>query len=269
MQPQELAEKYRQALFEFRHGRNKNAVALCATVLEHAPKFADAFYLLGRIGHASGQLETAKELLERAIALDGGTANFHYVLGLVCEGLDDAEGAVQSFLRTAELCGSVVRDRPEDAPALFLSGLIAHKIGQHDVAWSLVAQARALDASLEDIAFALARIARARGREDDALSACLDVFVGEELDAVALAQCRELLAPVLEAEGCAERLDAATERFGALKPAVLREVAAVSVQLELVDVARAILLRSIRIAPSARSLSLLATCERLARRPRG
>lgn len=85
-------------------------LAACVTTTSgqapSAPSGTDAaqYNLSLGVGYLrQGNLEAAKDKLERAIAQDGGLATAHSALGLVYERLEDLDGAEQQYRRAAQL----------------------------------------------------------------------------------------------------------------------------------------------------------------------
>ena len=54
----------------YAQGRYAETEALCRQILNVLPDHADATHLLGMCAHDGGRLEEARQLIERAIALD-------------------------------------------------------------------------------------------------------------------------------------------------------------------------------------------------------
>jgi predicted O-linked N-acetylglucosamine transferase (SPINDLY family) len=69
------------ALAAYREGRHADAQSLCVRVLQDLPHYFDAMHLLGVSALECGRFEEAKQILERAVALDQCSADAHSNLG--------------------------------------------------------------------------------------------------------------------------------------------------------------------------------------------
>ena len=81
------------ALTAYREGRHADAQLLCRRVLQDLPDHFDATHLLGVSLLECGRLEEAKQILERAVALDQGSADAHCNLGFLLFNLKRYEEA--------------------------------------------------------------------------------------------------------------------------------------------------------------------------------
>jgi predicted O-linked N-acetylglucosamine transferase (SPINDLY family) len=69
------------AFAAYREGRHTDAQTLCRRVLQDLPHYFDAVHLLGVSVLECGRFEEAKQILDRAVALDQGSADAHSNLG--------------------------------------------------------------------------------------------------------------------------------------------------------------------------------------------
>jgi predicted O-linked N-acetylglucosamine transferase (SPINDLY family) len=69
------------AFAAYREGRHADVQALCLRALQDLPHYFDAMHLLGVSVLECGQFEEAKQILERAVVLDQGSADAHSNLG--------------------------------------------------------------------------------------------------------------------------------------------------------------------------------------------
>jgi predicted O-linked N-acetylglucosamine transferase (SPINDLY family) len=75
------AEVLLTAFAAYREGRHTDVQSLCRRVLENLPDFFDAVHLLGVSVLECGRFDEAKQILERAVALNRGSADAHSNLG--------------------------------------------------------------------------------------------------------------------------------------------------------------------------------------------
>jgi len=97
MQPEDGAEGellLAEAHREVQQGRMDRAEALCARVLDAAPRHAGALHLMGAIAGQTGRNEEAVDLLERVLALDPADAMVHTNLAVALHGLGRSEEAL-------------------------------------------------------------------------------------------------------------------------------------------------------------------------------
>jgi Flp pilus assembly protein TadD len=92
---QVLAGTIRDALGRHQAGRLSEAELIYRQVLEVDPDNADCLHLLGMIAYQTGQLETAADLIGKAIAIHETAASYHSNLGnvLQAQGKPDEAGA--------------------------------------------------------------------------------------------------------------------------------------------------------------------------------
>lgn len=91
------------AQVEERVGDVEAAAARARRVLDAAPDHAGALLVMGRVQASSGDFESARALLESAVARDPDSKKAHYQLSLACARLRDRECAERHLARYQEL----------------------------------------------------------------------------------------------------------------------------------------------------------------------
>jgi predicted O-linked N-acetylglucosamine transferase (SPINDLY family) len=91
------------ALEHHEAGRRREAEALYRKVLALQPRDAEALHLLGVLAYDDGRLDTALDLIGKAIAINATVASFHCNLGNTLRGLGRLDPAVASFRRALAL----------------------------------------------------------------------------------------------------------------------------------------------------------------------
>lgn len=86
-------------------------------ILEQRPECADAWNLLGVIAHQCNQSPLAVELMQQAIQLDAGQANFHFNLAVALQSADNLPQAAHHYRATLKL-------QPEHSGALENLGVL-------------------------------------------------------------------------------------------------------------------------------------------------
>jgi len=84
-------------------GRAAEAAALYQQILADEPRNTDALYLYGVLARQAQQPEVAVDVLQRAIALKPGVAQFHNHLGEALLDLGDRHRARAAFMRALKL----------------------------------------------------------------------------------------------------------------------------------------------------------------------
>jgi len=85
-----------------RQGDLRGARRAFRRVTELEADYVDGWVNLGRVALAEGNLDAAREVLDRALVLDGALARAHYFRGLVDKELGEYDAALDHFMRTAE-----------------------------------------------------------------------------------------------------------------------------------------------------------------------
>jgi predicted O-linked N-acetylglucosamine transferase (SPINDLY family) len=98
-----VAEAIDAAIALHRQGRLNEAEVLYRRVLEADAKQADALYLLGRLELQRGNFETARTLVQMAIAVDPSAASFHNCLGDAWRGVNDYGRALSAYREAVRL----------------------------------------------------------------------------------------------------------------------------------------------------------------------
>ncbi|WP_024517849.1 tetratricopeptide repeat protein [Bradyrhizobium sp. Tv2a-2] len=91
------------ALAAYRERRHADLQSLCRWVLQDVPNYFDAMHLLGVSVLECGRLEEARQILERAVALDQNSAEAHGNLGFVLFSLQRYEEARISLEKSVAL----------------------------------------------------------------------------------------------------------------------------------------------------------------------
>lgn len=152
------------ALRDHQDGKLDAAIAAYRGIIDRAPDTADAWHLLGVALHQTGDPQTARRLIETAIALDGSVADYHNNLGMVLLALDESEAAERS-LRQA------VRVQPMHGKALAnLAGALRAR-GRLDEAFDLAARAVAAAPRDPEVHNNLGNVLKDDARVADALGA--------------------------------------------------------------------------------------------------
>jgi len=99
----EVDEKLESALACHQRGELAEAAELYRQVLRLNPDKADGLYLFGCLAYQTGNWEAARGLLNRAVAVAGEQAEYHYALALALSALNDREGAIASYQRVIEV----------------------------------------------------------------------------------------------------------------------------------------------------------------------
>ena len=96
-----------------------------ASTYQRDPDNADALNHLGVLAAQGGHPRDAKDLLAKAIAIDGMNPVFHYNLGLVYQGLGERDGAIASYERGALLkrhCEAKLKDAQQKVDKIVAAG---------------------------------------------------------------------------------------------------------------------------------------------------
>jgi len=96
-------EKLDSALASHRRGELSEAAELYRQLLRLNPENADGLYLFGCLAFQTRNFEAARTLLNRAIAVAPGQAEYHHALALALSALNDHAGAIASYQRVIEL----------------------------------------------------------------------------------------------------------------------------------------------------------------------
>jgi len=96
-QPEQVAAPYYLSLTYSHLGENGEAEALLRSVLKSHPEHAPSCAKLGTILLAEHHYAEAQEYLERAVALDSGSADTHYQLYVLFRSLGKSEEAQQHY----------------------------------------------------------------------------------------------------------------------------------------------------------------------------
>ena len=110
-------------------GRDAEALTLCDHLLEQQPAHPRLLHLKGVLALRGGDAQAAKELIRRAIVIDGAPHIFHFNLG-------NALALNAEHTAAASAYGESARLKPDHIPSLFNLGKSLLEIKQHDQAIS-------------------------------------------------------------------------------------------------------------------------------------
>ncbi len=194
------SDLFEEAVRHHQAGQAEQAGALYRRVLALEPRHADALHLSGLLAFEAGRHAEGKELIGRAIRIDGARAPFHLNLGHVLAALrqhDEAAGAYRSAIRL----------RPDYLPAHLGLGNALQDAGRPAQAVLAYEAAIRIEPGFADAHANLGVALRKLGRLDDALAA-LDAAIRLRPDAAAT---HFNLANALAVSG---RLDEAIDAYG-------------------------------------------------------
>ena len=106
-------------------GRDTEAAAICDEMLAATPDQPRILHLKGVLALRAGDVRTAQELIERAIARDPATHLYRFNLGNVLLAAGEITAAAAAF-------GEAVRLKPDHAPSLFNLGKAQRELKRHD-----------------------------------------------------------------------------------------------------------------------------------------
>jgi len=188
----------------FRHqqaGRLSDAERGYRRILELEPRNANALHLLGMIGFQTGRNAMAVDLIEQAIAIEGGNAQFHLNLGNLQQARGDLEAAIASYRRALAL-------HPNSAAAWSNLGEALKSQGKLEEAAASLERALALEPQLAVAHSNLGNVRQAEGQLEAALQ-CYERALSLDPDlAMAYANMgnlRETQGKLREAAACYER----------------------------------------------------------------
>ena len=156
---------------QFEQGQVKRALATTENVLQNSPTYAPAHVLLGSIYLEQDRLAAAKEAFTRATALDPGSGEAHYGLGVLAERRQQLEVALEHYqtawqsqpdkpmyllavvdtqVAMGDVAGALARlegalGQVEENPSLYLTaGRLCMQLGQRERAVAFYREARLL-----------------------------------------------------------------------------------------------------------------------------
>ncbi|HET9701965.1 MAG TPA: tetratricopeptide repeat protein [Burkholderiales bacterium] len=132
------------------------AQSMYAMLLQEQPGNAHALHYLGIIAYQRGKDADAADLFRRAIAADGGVAEFHLNLGNTLNRMGQPEEAAEAFRRAVVL-------RPDSAPALYAMGLMEVSAGRKVEALECFRRALAVRPDFPEAHFQAGRLLGAMG----------------------------------------------------------------------------------------------------------
>jgi tetratricopeptide (TPR) repeat protein len=136
----ELAAWHSDAERALNRREYRRAHELCLKILTAQPDFADAFFLLAMIAAEHGNFGKAIEVIDRALALEPGRADYHAQRGRCLVSLHRPREAFEAAARALEL-------EPRDALTLDTIGVVMTRAGAHAEALEPFRRAVARDSS--------------------------------------------------------------------------------------------------------------------------
>jgi predicted O-linked N-acetylglucosamine transferase (SPINDLY family)/predicted SAM-dependent methyltransferase len=216
-------------------GQAAQAKAACEDILRRQPAQAEAIALYWDLCHELGEDADAVDRIGHALAVDGGTAQLHYMLACTLQDLARPAEAQAAYHRALELdpgharaannlgClqeaqgevdaaeasyGRALRADPRLANALHNRGNLHRLRGRHAEAEADLRAALAIDASLPDWHCGLAEVLLLRWRLDEAVAsqrAALDLDASNARAHFGLGNALMLLGRIDEAEAAFRR----------------------------------------------------------------
>jgi Tfp pilus assembly protein PilF len=122
-----ISQAIELALQHHRAGRLAEAEACYKNILAQAPDAPDALHLLGVLASQRGRPDIAVQLIQRAIAVQPNTGDFHFNLAGVLRAMGRLDESITQLYRTVEL-------KPEMAAAYANLGLTLSDVGRLDEA---------------------------------------------------------------------------------------------------------------------------------------
>jgi protein O-GlcNAc transferase len=144
------------ALRHHQSGQLGEAEQIYRRILQSDPRNADALHLLGVIAFQMGRLETAADLIARAIALNDGHSGFHNNLANVLKAQGKFSDAERSYLRALSL-------KPDQADAHYNLGITLQAQGKLQDAAASYRRALAVHPGFADAHNNLGNVLRSQG----------------------------------------------------------------------------------------------------------
>ena len=176
-------------------------------LLQQEPRNAAALHLLGMVGMQTGRSEMAVELIQRAIGLDGGNAQFHMNLGNLLQAQGKLDEAVDCYGRALKL-------NPRSASAWSNLGEALKTQGKLEEAAASLGKALALEPELAVAHSNLGNVRHAQGELEQALACYERALVLQPDLAIVYANMGNLR----QAQGLLREAAACYERALELKP---------------------------------------------------
>jgi tetratricopeptide (TPR) repeat protein len=236
-----LDEALAEAKDHLRTGRLKHAEILCQNILAVAPAHAPTLHLYGVIAHAVGNLPAAIDLFSRAVAADGGVAQFQADLAETYR----LAGRLEEALAFG--CGALAL-APDDARLLNNLGIVHYERRAFEEAAAFFERAIEREPGFAEAHCNLGNTLWARGRADEGAAAYRKAIALKPSYAAAFNN----LGTALRDLGRLEEAEAAYRAAFALNPddpMVLDNLALALRDLERLDEASALLDASLSLAP--------------------
>jgi Flp pilus assembly protein TadD len=164
-QPKQItvAQAIEFALSHHRAGRLDEAEACYRNILSQVPNCPDALHLLGVVASQRGRLDIAIELIQRAIALQPGTCEYHFNIAGIYRSAGKFEEAIAHNRRTIEL-------NPNMNGVYANLGLSLSEIGQLDEALKVLTKAAELTPNHAGIHLDIGNVHWKQWRHEQALA---------------------------------------------------------------------------------------------------
>ncbi|HVJ54467.1 MAG TPA: tetratricopeptide repeat protein [Aliidongia sp.] len=155
---------YARAIEHHLAGRLREAGALYQQILALDPNHAPSLHLLGAIAFTLGQMIPAIELIEAAIAIDGGVSSFHNDLGEAYRVSGRIDEAAHCYVRAIQI-------EQSNVAALNNLGILLHGAQRYDEAVELYTRALAVEPDHVPARMNLGAALIELGRADEAAAA--------------------------------------------------------------------------------------------------
>jgi len=237
-----VQERFARALQHHQAGRLAEAEALYREILAVEPRHGDSLQLLGVLYSQCNRADVAVELIERAIALRGDVAVYHYNLGMAQQQLGRAEAAILSFERAVAL-------KPDYVEAHNNLGVLLLTLGRLVPATARFEQALALKSDYVEAGCNLGVALQQQGQLDAAIVRLRQVLALKP----GYPEAHYNLGLALERQGRAVDAIASIERALALRPdypEALQSLGALLHQQDRLDDAASCYERAVTLRPA-------------------
>lgn len=146
-----------------RAGQFQQAAQLYGQILQMNPNHADSLHLLGMVASQARQTSLAVDLIQRAIAIDGGVAAYHSNLGSILQALGKLDEAAQEYALGLAI-------DPRMAEIHLNLGLVLQMKGKLDEAVAEYRRAVALNPTLAAAHSNLGNGLQAQGKFEEAIA---------------------------------------------------------------------------------------------------
>jgi len=242
------------AVEHFRAGQIADAERRCREALTVDPKHADSLHLLGMIAYQVGRHDAAIELIGKAVALNGRSAECHFNLAQVLRAVDRLDEAATHLTQATVL-------KRDYAAAHASLGDVLLQQNKADDAQARYQQALVLDPRSAAAHYGFANVLMQRGQLDEAIKHYRRVLALKP----DFAEACNNLGIALAAQGHWEEAAAQYQRALALKPQlvdVYRNLARVAMATGRTAEAAAIARRALALQETEENKSFFVQCAR-------